>query len=83
MPEIVRNIFEDYCKENPHIKDFGLTASTPQVPFSVSIARGERKCDEQGNFLWKWYQDLILLWGRKKNVPLSICNIFLSYNPIA
>tara|TARA_B100001093_G_scaffold485513_1_gene519972 strand:+ start:41708 stop:43195 length:1488 start_codon:yes stop_codon:yes gene_type:complete len=32
-------VVEDYCKENTHIKDFGLTASTPQVPFSVSIAK--------------------------------------------
>ena len=32
-------VVEDYCKKNTHIKDFGLTASTPQVPFSVSIAK--------------------------------------------
>ena len=30
-------VIEDYCKKTD-IKTFGLTASTPQIPFSVTIA---------------------------------------------
>lgn len=36
-------VVEDYCKKNKHIKDFGLTASTPQIPFAVSIAKVIKK----------------------------------------
>ncbi len=30
-------VVEDYCKTNPNVV-FGLTASTPQVPFAVQVA---------------------------------------------
>ena len=35
-------VVEDYCKSS-NIKTFGLTASTPQVPFAVLISKAIRK----------------------------------------
>ena len=32
-------VMKDYCVKNNDVKDFGLTASTPQVPFAVKIAK--------------------------------------------
>ena len=32
-------VIDDYCNQNIDTKVFGLTASTPQVPFAVNIAQ--------------------------------------------
>lgn len=38
-------VIKDYCTNNPNVKNYGLTASTPQIPFAVNISKKIKEVD--------------------------------------
>ena len=44
-------VMEDYSRKNTHIATYGLTASTPQVPFSVNIAKVIKKVNRKSKII--------------------------------
>jgi radical SAM superfamily enzyme YgiQ (UPF0313 family) len=44
-------VVEDYCKAHPETTTYGLTASTPQVPFAVQLAEAIRTQNPQNKII--------------------------------